>query len=187
MRAVIVYESMYGNTRQIAEAIAEGFTPHDTVRIVPVYDIDPDAEDVLAGADLIVVGGPTHAHSMSRPSSRKAAADAAQKDAELTLLPGATGQGLRDWLATVSGLDMWSAAFDTRLDAPAMFTGRAAVRIDRVLHQRGAHRLVEPESFFVTKRNRLSQGELERARGWGRRLAESVAHHPTQSAHHARS
>jgi hypothetical protein len=186
MRVVIVYESMYGNTRQIAEAIAEGFTPHDSVRILPVSDIDPDAEDVLDGADLIVVGGPTHAHSISRPTTRKAAADAAVKDAHLALQPGATGQGLREWFGMLGHLDMWAAAFDTRLDAPAMFTGRGSVRIDRVLHHRGAHRLAEPESFFVTKANRLSAGELERARGWGRRLAESVAHHPAQSAHHAK-
>ena len=67
MRAVVVYESMYGNTRAVAEAIGEGMrTIHDVV-VVPVGKAGPD---VLDGAQILVVGGPTHVHGMSRPRSR---------------------------------------------------------------------------------------------------------------------
>lgn len=183
MRAVIIYESMYGNTRQIAEAIASGFAPDDQVRIVPVVDIDPEAEDVTHGADLIIVGAPTHAHSLSRSSTRKAAADAAHKDgADLQLEPGADGPGLRDWFGMVDGLDLPAAAFDTRLDAPPIFTGRASVRIDRLLGHRGAHRVAEPQSFLVTKTNRLCLGECDRAREWGQHLADTVRRLPAGTA-----
>lgn len=177
MRAVIVYESMFGNTRRIAEAIAEGFGPGDVVRVLPVADLDPDQEDAVDGADLLVVGGPTHAHSMSRPSTRHAAADAAARPGSgLTLQPGATGHGLREWLDGLGGIHTRAAAFDTRLDAPQMFTGRAAHRIERMLHHHGAFPIADAESFVVTKDNELCAGELDRAREWGRTLAHILRH-----------
>ena len=74
MRAVVVYESMYGNTHHVAEAIGTGLSEGYDVAVVPVSEADPA---VLNGADLVVVGGPTHLHGMSRPSSRKGAATAA--------------------------------------------------------------------------------------------------------------
>jgi hypothetical protein len=170
MRAVMVYESMYGNTRKIAEAVRDGFGPGHDVTVLAVADADPK---LLAGADLLVVGGPTHAHSLSRPSTRRAASDAVGKPgADVVLEPGATGIGLREWFNTIGDVGCWSAAFDTRLDAPPLFTGRASARIARRLRQHGAHPVVEPESFLVTKANHLSTGELERARAWGRNLAE---------------
>jgi hypothetical protein len=175
MRAVIVYESMYGNTRQIAEAIREGLGADDDVRVVPVAEADPA---MLHGADLLVTGGPTHAHSISWPSTRRSAADAAAKpDAGLTLEPGATGVGLREWLPTLGDVKIWAAAFDTRLDAPQVFTGRGSARIERRLRQHKAHLIAEPESFLVTKQNTLLPGELERARAWGQRLADLLAAH----------
>ena len=95
MRAVVVYESMYGNTDQIAHAIGAGLASAGEVSVVAVEGATPA---VLDGADLIVVGGPTHAHAMTRESTRKAAVDAAQKpDSELELDPDAEGPGLRDW------------------------------------------------------------------------------------------
>ncbi len=64
MRTVVIYESMYGNTHLIADAIADGLrSVSGDVAIVPVADT---VDDVLEGADLVVVGGPTHAHGMSR-------------------------------------------------------------------------------------------------------------------------
>ena len=76
MRAVVVYESMYGNTHLVADAIGAGLSTVCDVSVVPVAQADPA---VLAGADLVVIGGPTHAHGMSRPSTRKAAVEAAGK------------------------------------------------------------------------------------------------------------
>lgn len=70
MRAVVVYESMYGNTHQVAEAIGDGLRTALDVSVVAVGRVNPA---LLDGADLVVVGGPTHMHAMSRASSRKAA------------------------------------------------------------------------------------------------------------------
>jgi hypothetical protein len=72
-------------------------------------------------------------------------------------------------------VDTVAAAFDTRLDAPAMFTGRASKAIARLLRRHGATMAAEPESFVVTKDNRLRAGEEDRARAWGRQLATQAA------------
>ena len=67
MRAVVVYESMYGNTHLVADAIGAGLSTALNVSVVPV------SQAVLADASLVVVGGPTHVHGMSRAATRKAA------------------------------------------------------------------------------------------------------------------
>src|SRR5690348_2433831 len=111
MKAVVVYESMYGNTHLVADAIAEGLRtgPEDDVSVVPVEAADGAA---LAEADLVVVGGPTHAHGMTWPSTRKAAAEAAEKPGSgLEMEPDAEGEGLREWFDAVDGLTGRAAAF----------------------------------------------------------------------------
>ena len=67
MRAVVVYESMYGSTHQVADAIGAGLGTAFEVSVVPVSQAGPQ---VLAGTDLVVAGGPTHAHGMSRAGTR---------------------------------------------------------------------------------------------------------------------
>ncbi len=187
MRAVIVYESMFGNTRAVAEAIARGISeaePDSSVHVLPAADVAQADTDLVDGADLLVVGGPTHAHSMSRPTTRQAAADQAGKaDSGLTLEPDATRPGLREWFDELGGIHTRAAAFDTRLDAPAMFTGHAHSRIDRMLHRHGGYRIAEAESFVVDKHNQLVDGELERADQWGRALARAVAYDLAHAVH----
>jgi len=78
MQAVVVYESMYGNTHMIADAIGAGLKTASDVSVVPVSQA---SRAVLAGADLVVVGGPTHAHGMSRAATRQGAVKAADKPA----------------------------------------------------------------------------------------------------------
>jgi len=68
MRAVVVYESMYGNTHQVADAIGRGLATIGDVVVVPVADAGPA---LVERADLLVVGGPTHIRGMSRASTRK--------------------------------------------------------------------------------------------------------------------
>jgi len=88
MRAVIVYESMFGSTKKVAEAIAEGLADCAEVSVVPVTSADAH---ILDGADLVVVGGPTHTHGMSRPGTRKMAGKLARKPgSEVELAPGAS-------------------------------------------------------------------------------------------------
>jgi hypothetical protein len=171
MRAVVVYESMYGNTHLIAEAIGTGLAPGFDVTVVPVAQAD---DAVVSDADLVVVGGPTHVHGMSRSSTRKGAVDAAAKAAgELTLEPGADGPGLREWLDALgkSRPHAKAAAFDTRMEAPAAITGRASKGVGRALRHHGFELVTEPESFIVTKENHLVPEEGNRARMWGARLA----------------
>jgi len=173
MRTVIVYESMYGNTRAIAEAIAGGLGPEHQTVVVPVAQARPE---LLDGAGLVVAGGPTHVHGLSRASTRHAAAEAAgQPGSGLTLDPGANGPGLRDWFEGLDRADTAAAAFDTRLEGPAMVTGRASKAIARMLRHHGFSLAADPESFLVTKANRLRDGEEDRARAWGRQLASRAA------------
>jgi flavodoxin-like protein len=171
MKVLVVYESMYGNTRTIAEGIGSGLGA-DT-EVVPVREASPER---VASADLLVVGGPTHVRGMSRPSSRKAARDAAGKPATtLTLEPGADGIGLREWFASLGTMSCRAAAFDTRVDIPAIFAGRAAPRIARLLRHRGAQLVAPPHSFLVDKQNHLLDGEPVRAHAWGEDLAGAVS------------
>jgi hypothetical protein len=174
MKALIIYESMYGNTRAVAEAIAAGLRDAYKTEVLRVSEItgEPTAE-----ADLVVVGGPTHVHGLSRPSTRKSAAEAAaSSDGRLALEPRAEGPGLREWFAgPQSGVGKYTAAFDTRLSAPPLFTGRASVRIAKRLRELGYAVAADPASFLVDKQNTLLDGELDRAEAWGRQLAEAVA------------
>jgi Flavodoxin domain len=174
MRAVVVYESMYGNTHLIADAIALGLAEH--AADVVVLPLDKTDRQVLEDADLVVVGGPTHAHAMSRAATRKAAAEAAQKPgSELELEADAEGPGLRDWFDTIDALPPNAAAFDTRVDAPAAFTGRASKGIAKRLRRHGCELVVEPESFLVTKQTHLVDDEMAHARNWGSQLATRCA------------
>lgn len=167
MNALVVYESMYGNTRRIAEAVARGLGG----AAVQVGAADPVA---VAAADLLVVGCPTHVMGLSRPKTREAARQAVAKDPALRLEPDATGPGLREWLATLEGAGRAAAAFDTRLRMPR-WIGHAAPRIARQLRRNGHHVLRPPASFFVSKQTVLLDGELTRAEAWGAQLAAAVA------------
>ena len=178
MRAVVVYESMYGNTRLVAEAIGAGLTTAFDVSVFPVAQASPA---VLADADLVVVGGPTHAHGMSRAATRKAAVEAAAKPVSpLTVEPGAVGPGLRDWFASLGRYPVKAAAFDTRIHGPAALTGRASKGVARLLRAHGFEVVAEPESFLVTKQDRLEPQEAARAREWAATLAAGLAPRPVQ-------
>jgi menaquinone-dependent protoporphyrinogen IX oxidase len=175
MRAVIVYESMYGNTRAIAEAIAEGIGPIETT-VLPVVAADRSA---LEGADLIVIGAPTHAFGMSRPQTRAAAADAVRKPGNtLSLERGATGLGVREWLAFPMR-PARTAVFDTRVKWSRV--GHASRAIDKQLSRHGIPLFERPQSFFVTKDNTLVIGELQRARQWGHELGRHLGDEQAES------
>lgn len=169
MRALIVYESMYGCTHDIADAIARGVGLVGDVTTVPVsHAIDEDTSVY----DLVIVGGPTHVHGMSRESTRRGAVDAAdQPDSDLTVQPDAAGAGIRDWLGELSRREGSAAAFDTRVDKPAILTGRASKGIAKRLTSLGFTLVAEPESFLVDTHTRLIQGEEARAEQWGQRVA----------------
>jgi menaquinone-dependent protoporphyrinogen IX oxidase len=165
MRALVVYESMYGNTRAVAGEIADGLRTDYEVTLVPVAEASPQ---LLAGADLLVAGGPTHMHGLSSASSRRMAAAAAAKDgSELRLDRDAGGPGLRDWLRNLGHRDDLAAAFDTRINGVPAFTGRASRPIAKLLKRHGYRLAAAPESFLVTSQSTLLDGEAARARRWG--------------------
>lgn len=171
MKAIVAYESMYGNTRQIAESIAAGLGQLGDVQVVSVNG--GDVNDVDA-SDLLVVGGPTHIHGLATEMSRKGVAKAAEEEGDVSLEPGAAdGPGLRKWLSQRSGDGRPAAAFDTRIDRSPIVTGSAARGIAKRLRRRGYAVVADPESFFVDDtEGPLADGELDRAREWGKSLCE---------------
>lgn len=173
MRAIVVYESMYGNTHRIAEAIGEGLRETGEADVVSVHDA---TAPLVAGADLVVVGGPTHAHGMSREATRQGAKDALDKPGtDLELDPDAAGDGVREWLAGLGSTSGRAAAFDTRVDMAPVITGRASKGIAKRLRHHGLELVVPPESFLVSKTTHLEDGEVEHARAWGEAIASKVA------------
>jgi hypothetical protein len=175
MTALVVYESMFGNTRIIAEAIARGIGSPEAVAVA-VNDVVPET---LQGVDLLVVGGPTHVHSMTRPVSRKAARDqAAKSDGQLLLEPFSDAFGLREWLAALPTLYVAAVAFDTRMRGPAFVTGRASKAIAKLLASHGLRVVAPARSFLVTKANTLMPGELRAAEEWGESLRVHLAAMP---------
>lgn len=170
MRALLVYESMYGNTAAIGEAIAASLRDRGVeVESAPVSKIGPE---LAAEADLLVVGGPTHVHGMSSARSRKTAVDDEKNMyEEPTLAPG-----LREWIEELSpGDGRLAAAFDTRIDKPIVLTGSAAKGIAKRLERRGFRLALKPECFLVSTGNALLEGEFHHAATWGIELAEAAS------------
>jgi hypothetical protein len=170
MRALVVYESLYGNTAGIAAAIAAGFG--DAGATVTARNVDDVTPEAVSRWDVLVVGGPTHAHGMTRVTTRSTAVH----DDKNTYDDPTVDEGLRAWLGDLAPADgRAAAAFDTRIDIPAILSGAASERIAAGLSQRGFRLAVPRESFVVTKTNELVGGELARARAWGRSIAETFA------------
>lgn len=167
MKAVVVYESLYGNTREIAEAVARGLRDHADVVLVSVAEVE---EGQLADADLLVVGGPTHVHGMSSNRSRTGAVDDARKKGVPE--PALEGTGLREWLEGIdAGTGRSAAAFDTRIGKPKLLTGSAAHKVAQRLRRHG-YAVAGEESFIVEgTAGPLREGERDRAVEWARGLA----------------
>ena len=167
-RVLVVYESMFGNTQKVAKAVAGGLAEVGTVDVVEVGSAPtPLPEDV----DLLVVGAPTHAFGLSRPSTRHSAAD--QSAGELV----SAGIGVREWLGELrhTGSRTVVAAFDTRVKM-AMVPGSAARRALSRLRGLGFTMLVRAESFYVTGTpGPLKDGETDRAEAWGAKLAAALS------------
>ncbi|MGO4593786.1 flavodoxin family protein [Leifsonia sp. 2TAF2] len=169
--ATIIYESMFGNTRAVAAAIADGLRSATTVTVIPVKDAPESFPDV----DLVLVGAPTHVHGLSRPASRTEAGTwVDDPERHLTLEPDAEGIGVREWLDACADAPARYAAFDTRADMTELFSGSAARSIEKRLQKLGAQQFCERKSFLVDKNSVLEPGQLELARDWGRTLATEL-------------
>lgn len=169
MDAIVVYESVYGNTRAVAEAIARGL---GGAPVLPVHE----AAERREPADLLVLGGPTHLRGLATTRSRMVGAEASDRDHEVHVEPDALAQpGLRSWLGELSpAVARHAAVFDTRLDKSPWMTGSAARRATQRLRRRGIE-VVATQSFLVEgTEGPLEPGELDRAREWGAELARSL-------------
>ncbi len=167
MKALVVYESMFGNTEEVAKAVVRGLSDRMEVELREVSEAPVPITELL---DLIVVGGPTHAFSMSKPATR---AEAIKQGATR----GHEDFGLREWVDKL-GRGPHSevvAAFDTRAEQVKHLPGSAAKRAGRKIERLGYQRIGR-ESFYVTdSEGPLEPGELGRAEAWGRHLAMEMA------------
>jgi Flavodoxin len=181
MNVVVVYESVFGNTRVIAEAVADGVREADTAADVAVLAVADAVPAKISEAALVVAGGPTHMLGMSKASTRRQALQADAKpvtgsDDRPRTEPGAGGPGIREWLEAlprpVPG--RVAAAFDTRLPFP--LAGGAARPIARGLRRQGYRLITKPQGFVVEGApGPLRPGERDRARAWGAALARQLA------------
>jgi flavodoxin I len=146
MRGLVVYDSMFGNTEKVAEAIAAALGPES----VPVRKVDAVTATDLQDLDLIVVGSPVHAW---RPS----------KDMKAFL------KGLER--GALSGVQ--AAAFDTRMKS--RMAGAAADNIEKALRKKGCTIVVPGAGFIVVDREGpLAEGELDKAVAWAKQILEGV-------------
>jgi len=174
MHAFVVFESILGNTEVVARAIAGGLGEGGEVD-VQIVEVGAAPTSLPAGADLLVVGGPTHAHGMTNPDSRRSAARKAQRPVISTRI------GIREWLAAVGAAPagVAAAAFDTRIKGPGLLWGSAAKAAAGHLENLGFRMAVPPESFLINGptgpvHDVLVTGEVERARRWGATLAAGL-------------
>ena len=170
-RALVVFESLFGDARTIAQAIAGGLSPSIQIDVVAAAEAPAEiAPDVR----LLVVGGPNHALSMPRPSTREGAIK--QYGAQIT----DTSRGLHEWLdaVRVAGSGTLAAAFDTRSDHPKLLVklDHAAKTEEKLLRGHGLAILAPAEHFYVKDaKGPLADGEEDRARRWGAALSELLA------------
>ena len=166
MRALVVHESMFGNTETVARAVADGLVEAGAeVRVESVREAAAD----LGGVDLLVVGGPTHAFGMSRASTR---ADAVTKGATAE---AAAGPGIREWIDDLDPATTAVACFDTRVRRPRV-PGSAARAARKRLRAKGLDAVGPATTFWVDGMDGpLVDGEAGRARRWGTELAAAVS------------
>lgn len=167
--ALVVYESMFGNTQTVAGAVAGGLRDEGLdVTLTHVHDA-PAAD--RCDFDLLVVGAPTHAFSLSRPSTRE---DAVRQGAPAEV---AVGTGLREWIASMSTSDSRrvAATFDTRVTKVRRIPKAASTRAAKLLSRNGFRLVSRPAGFLVTDTSGpLEEGELERATAWGRSVGSAA-------------
>lgn len=168
MKAVVVHESLFGNTAAVAEAIASGLRSSYDVTVERACDAT--AEE-LSTADLVVVGAPTQAHGLPSIGTRRSAMQKEQLPSEYA------APGVRELLGQLTvPAGHIAAAFDTRLGWPLTLSGAASKSIAKRLREDGFTVVVPPESFVVTgTKGPLRDGELQRASAWGEQLAHTAA------------
>jgi flavodoxin len=157
MKVVVVYDSVFGNTGKIAQAIGHALGSPEDVRVLQVSEVKPEQ---LAGLTLLVVGSPTRQFSPT--------------GATTSFLKSIPKNGLK-------GVKV--AAFDTRFTVSAIeevrilaffvrIFGYAAKPIADRLKKKGGELVIPPEGFYVADtEGPLLEGELERAAEWAKQIS----------------
>jgi hypothetical protein len=166
MKAVVVYESLWGNTAAVARAIAEGIGSE----ALALSTAEATGE-AMSGVDVIVAGAPVLGFALPTEKMRQGArtnpGGKPPRPADLS------HPAMRSWLDALAAGHGRSAAFDTQVRGPF---GKAAPTIAEALERAGYSRLADPVGFTVAgKFGPLRKGELERARRWGSELAAAIA------------
>jgi flavorubredoxin len=161
MKAIVVYESLWGNTATIARAIAEGIGPEARA----MSTAEATAAE-LAGVDLIVAGAPVHAFSLPSAQTRKNAGGGK------TPAPDLSHPAMRTWLGTVPPGKGLSAAFET---AFKWSPSGATSKIGQALQRAGYRPVSKSRRFLIAGGSGpLRDGELEKAKAWGAELARAT-------------
>ncbi len=169
-RAQVVFESMFGNTERVARAVARGLLAGNVPTLVT--EVSQTPAEVPSSVELLVVGAPTHAFSLSRPSTRQ---DAVRQ--------GASGDraavGMREWLECAyhaGSFDLHVAVFDTRVSKVRRLPAAAGPKAARLAKKRHFELEGKPLAFLVDDVDGpLHDGEVERAEAWGRMLSAGVS------------
>jgi flavodoxin len=160
MNTVIVYDSQYGNTEHIAQAIAETLCRFGQAQVVR---IDPNRQVSLQKVDLLILGSPTQGFRST--------------------------QAMQSWLGSVSSQQLRGlviACFDTRFQG-LLWRISAAPSMTKQLHTKGVELIVPPESFFVKameKEGPLLAGERERAVRWALSIHQAYEAHAAHLVAH---
>ena len=164
MKAVVVYESLWGNTAAVAQAIADGLGPE--ARALSTAEADAAA---LAGAGFIVAGAPVLGFKLPTEKMRESVR---RNPGKAPAPPDMSNPSMRAWLEALPPGAGRAAAFDTQVRGPF---GSAAPEIAAALDLAGYAPLAESAAFVVKgKFGPLKDGELERARLWGAELAAAM-------------
>ena len=158
MKALIVYDSFFGNTEKIALSIGKAFGNAKIVTVCKAADVKPA---MLDGLDYLIVGSPTRAFSPS-PATKSF----------LKSIPSKKLSGVK------------VAAFDTRIAMTdkvpgflrfmAKLFGYADKPILDSLKKKGGQETVPSEGFFVLdSEGPLGKGELERAAAWAKQIKKT--------------
>lgn len=163
MKALVVYESFWGNTAAVARAIAEGIGSE--AQAVPTSEATPE---LVGTADLLVVGAPVLGFRLPTEQMRNSLRNERGGPA-----PDLSHPSLRSWLAALPHGSGSSAVFETRMKlSPGGATGAIAKELERA----GYRSVAKARKFIVTGRyGPLRDGELDLARRWGADLAAVMA------------
>lgn len=172
MKAVVVYESIFGNTAAVARAVAEGLGPDSRA-----LTTDEATPDVVATAELVVVGAPVIAFNLASDKTRQ---KIAVTESRSPTPPDVSHPSIRTWLEDVPAGPRIAATFETRL----WWSLRGATgSIEGGLRKAGYRTIAKAEKFIVEgSYGPLRAGELERAREWGHELAFAAGALPDASS-----